>query len=109
MVVGAAAKAQMDGKLDLKEEQEIVMNIADMLGDLLNAESTLLRLQKLLARIFPKMVNFYISSNIRPIKLKLSEMMSYGLICYHRSKFYIANLYFSKYKSSKKMTIFHGL
>lgn len=47
MVVGAAAKAQMDGKLDLKEEQEIVMNVSDMLADLLNAESTLLRLQKL--------------------------------------------------------------
>lgn len=50
MVVGAAAKAQMDGELDLKEEQEIVMNVADMLGDLLNAESTLLRLQKLRAQ-----------------------------------------------------------
>ena len=37
----------MDGKLDLKEEQEIVMNVSDMLADLLNAESTLLRLQKL--------------------------------------------------------------
>ena len=49
MVVGAAAKAQMDGKLDLKEEQEIVMNVSDMLADLLNAESTLLRLQKLRA------------------------------------------------------------
>lgn len=47
MVVGAAAKSQMDGKLDLKEEQEIVMNVADMLGDLLNAESTLMRLQKM--------------------------------------------------------------
>lgn len=47
MVVGAAAKAQMDGKLDLKEEQEIVMNVSDMLADLLVAESTLLRLQKL--------------------------------------------------------------
>ncbi|WP_020570347.1 acyl-CoA dehydrogenase family protein [Neolewinella persica] len=47
MVVGAAAKAQMDGKLNLKEEQEIIMNVADMLADLLNAESTLLRLQKL--------------------------------------------------------------
>lgn len=46
MVVGAAAKAQMDGKLDLKEEQEIVMNVSDMLADLLNAESVLLRLQK---------------------------------------------------------------
>lgn len=49
MVVGAAAKAQMDGSLDLKEEQEIVMNVSDMLADLLNAESTLLRLQKLRA------------------------------------------------------------
>jgi hypothetical protein len=47
MVVGAAAKGQMDGKLDLKEEQEIVMNVSDMLADLLVAESTLLRLQKL--------------------------------------------------------------
>ncbi|MEM9259813.1 MAG: acyl-CoA dehydrogenase family protein, partial [Bacteroidota bacterium] len=47
MVVGAAAKAQMDGKLNLKEEQEIIMNVADMLADLINTESTLLRLQKL--------------------------------------------------------------
>ncbi len=47
MVVGAAAKAQMDGKINLKSEQEIIMNVADMLADLLNAESTLLRLQKL--------------------------------------------------------------
>lgn len=47
MVVGAAAKSQMEGKLDLKEEQEIVMNVSDMLADLLVAESTLLRLQKL--------------------------------------------------------------
>lgn len=49
MVVGAAAKSQMEGTLDLKEEQEIVMNVADMLADLLNAESTLMRLQKLRA------------------------------------------------------------
>jgi alkylation response protein AidB-like acyl-CoA dehydrogenase len=47
MVVGAAAKGQMDGKINLKEEQEIIMNVADMLADLLNAESTLLRLKKL--------------------------------------------------------------
>ncbi len=49
MVAGAAAKEQMDGKLNLKGEQEILMNIADMLGDLLQAESTLLRVQKLRA------------------------------------------------------------
>ena len=47
MLVGAAAKGQMDGKINLKEEQEILMNIADMLGDLLTAESTLLRVRKL--------------------------------------------------------------
>jgi hypothetical protein len=47
MVAGAAAKMQMDGELNLKEEQELLMNLADMLSDLLLAESTLLRVQKL--------------------------------------------------------------
>jgi alkylation response protein AidB-like acyl-CoA dehydrogenase len=47
MVLGAAAKMQMDGKLDLKEEQEIVMNGANMLTDVFFAESLLLRLEKL--------------------------------------------------------------
>ena len=47
MVAGAAAKLQMEGQLNLKEEQEIVMNVADMLIDLFLAESTLLRVQKL--------------------------------------------------------------
>ncbi len=47
MVAGAAAKMQMDGKLNLKEEQEIVMNVSDMLIDLYNCESALLRVEKL--------------------------------------------------------------
>ncbi|NJB84653.1 hypothetical protein GGR26_000398 [Lewinella marina] len=47
MVAGAAAKQQMDGKINLKSEQEVLMNVADMLGDLLQAESTLLRVQQL--------------------------------------------------------------
>ncbi len=47
MVAGGAAKMQMDGKLNLKEEQEIVMNVSDMLIDLYNCESTLLRVEKL--------------------------------------------------------------
>ena len=37
----------MDGKLDLRDEQEIIMNVSDMLLDLLEAESTLLRVQRL--------------------------------------------------------------
>lgn len=47
MVAGAAAKMQMDGQLNLKGEQEILMNIADMMMDTFMAESTLLRVQKL--------------------------------------------------------------
>ncbi|MCC6282671.1 MAG: acyl-CoA dehydrogenase family protein [Saprospiraceae bacterium] len=47
MVAGGAAKMQMDGKLNLKDEQEILMNCADMLIDLYAAESMLLRVQKM--------------------------------------------------------------
>ena len=47
MVAGGAAKMQMDGKLNLKEEQEILMNTADLMVDVFNAESLLLRVEKL--------------------------------------------------------------
>ena len=47
MVAGAAAKMQMDGELDLKNEQEIITNVADMLMDVYQVESTLHRVDKL--------------------------------------------------------------
>ena len=47
MTAGAAVKMQMDGLLDIKEEQEIVMNVADMLIDAFVAECLLLRVEKL--------------------------------------------------------------
>lgn len=47
MTAGAAAKMQMDGELNLKAEQEIVMSIADMLLDIFVAESMLMRVEKL--------------------------------------------------------------
>lgn len=47
MTAGGAAKMQMDGKLNMKEEQELLMNCADMLIDLFAAESMLLRVRKL--------------------------------------------------------------
>lgn len=47
MVAGGAAKMQMDGKLNLKEEQEILMNTADIMTEVFNAESILLRVEKL--------------------------------------------------------------
>jgi alkylation response protein AidB-like acyl-CoA dehydrogenase len=49
MVAGAAAKMQMDGELNLKEEQEVLMNVADMIIDTFLAESMLLRIEKLSA------------------------------------------------------------
>jgi hypothetical protein len=50
MTAGGAAKMQMDGKLNLKEEQELLMNCADMMIDLFAAESMLLRVKKLANR-----------------------------------------------------------
>lgn len=47
MVAGGAAKMQMDGKINLEEEQEILMNVADMMIDTFQAESFLLRIQKM--------------------------------------------------------------
>lgn len=47
MVAGGAAKLQMDGKIDLRNEQEVLMNVADMLAETFNCESTLLRVHKL--------------------------------------------------------------
>ena len=47
MVAGGAVKMQMDGKLDLRNEQEILMNVADLMIDVINSESTLLRIEKL--------------------------------------------------------------
>lgn len=47
MVAGAAAKMQMEGQLDLRKEQEILMNVADMMIVAYNAESLLLRVDKL--------------------------------------------------------------
>lgn len=47
MVAGAAAKYEMDGKINLKEQQELVLFIADMMLDLYLAESAFLRVQKM--------------------------------------------------------------
>jgi alkylation response protein AidB-like acyl-CoA dehydrogenase len=50
MVAGGAAKMQMDGKINLKEEQELLTNTADIMIEIFNAESLLLRVEKLSER-----------------------------------------------------------
>ncbi len=47
LTAGAAVKMQMDGQLDIKEEQEITMNVADMMIDTFLGESLLHRVEKL--------------------------------------------------------------
>ncbi len=47
MVAGAAAKQQMEGELDLKNEQMLLTFISDIVIDTFNSESMLLRVQKL--------------------------------------------------------------
>lgn len=44
MVTGGAVKKQMDGELDLENEQQMVLNAADMLIDIYTAESLYLRI-----------------------------------------------------------------
>ncbi len=47
MVTGGAVKKQMDGELDLHNEQQLVLNAADMLIDVYAAESLYLRILEL--------------------------------------------------------------
>lgn len=47
MVAGGAAKLQLEGQLQLKEEQEVLIHVADMMTDTYLAESLLLRIKAL--------------------------------------------------------------
>ncbi len=51
MVAGAAAKMQMDGQINLEEEQEVLANVANIIIDTFLAESTLLRIHKLSEKV----------------------------------------------------------
>lgn len=47
LVSGSAVKMQMEGQLNLKHEQEILMNMADMMISIFSVESTLLRVKRI--------------------------------------------------------------
>lgn len=46
MMLGSAAKLNMEGKIDLKQEQELMMSVSDIAIAIFNLESTLLRVSK---------------------------------------------------------------
>ncbi len=61
MAAGGAVKKQMDGELNLEEEQELLNNIADMLIDCFVAESLLMRVRKIESMDTPVDHDIYMS------------------------------------------------
>jgi alkylation response protein AidB-like acyl-CoA dehydrogenase len=81
MVAGAAAKFQMDGAIDLKNEQEIVMNIADIMMDIYVSECVLLRIRKMESMghntdIQGQMMKVYFNDGIARIAKNASDALS---------------------------------
>lgn len=60
MLVGSVGQQAMSGKLDLKHEQEILMNLADILIDTFMAESVYLRAQKHPSELKEAMLKVYL-------------------------------------------------
>lgn len=59
MLLGSAAQQAMGGQLNLKTEQEILMNLADIITEIFNAESTLMRVMKIAENYPDKDINVY--------------------------------------------------
>lgn len=59
MLLGSAAQQAMGGQLNLKTEQEILMNLADIIIEIFNAESTLMRVMKIAASYPDKNIDVY--------------------------------------------------
>jgi alkylation response protein AidB-like acyl-CoA dehydrogenase len=59
MLLGTAAQQAMSGQLNLKTEQEILMNLADIIIEIFNAESTLMRVMKIAERYPENNIELY--------------------------------------------------
>lgn len=59
MLLGTAAQQAMGGKLDLKTEQELLMNLADIIITIFDAESLLMRVMKIADRYPDKDIKVY--------------------------------------------------
>lgn len=60
MLIGSLGQLAMKGKINLKTEQEILMNVADIINDVFMAESAHLRAQKYPSDMKEKMVKVYL-------------------------------------------------
>lgn len=59
MLLGTAAQQAMSGQLNLKTEQEILMNLADIITEIFNAEGTLMRVMKIAESYPNKDISLY--------------------------------------------------
>jgi alkylation response protein AidB-like acyl-CoA dehydrogenase len=59
MLLGTAAQQAMGGKLDLKSEQEILINLADIITEIFSAEGLLMRVMKLADQHPSKNIEIY--------------------------------------------------
>lgn len=59
MLLGSAAQQAMGGQLNLKTEQEILLNLADIITEIFIAESTLMRVMKIYENYPDKDINLY--------------------------------------------------
>lgn len=91
MVAGAAAKEQMEGKLDMKNEQMLLTFIADIVIDTYNADSFLIRVKKLKeqnhehAALLEEALKVYIhDANARVAKNALDAVSSFTSGDLHR-------------------------
>jgi alkylation response protein AidB-like acyl-CoA dehydrogenase len=59
MLLGSAAQQAMGGLLDLKTEQEVLINLSDIIIEIFNAESTLMRVMKISENHTDKDISIY--------------------------------------------------
>lgn len=84
MLLGVAGQMAMSGQLNLKEEQEVLMTLSDIIIEIFNAESTLLRVQKLRAdnnpeiSIYEDILRCYLhDANLRVYKNAMDAIASF--------------------------------
>ncbi len=78
MILGTAAQEAMSGKLDMKEEQEILMNLSDIIIDIFNAESALLRVMKVAEQYKDKPIQLYDAVLCTYIYDTAANILKYG-------------------------------